>query len=84
MLQPLVVPRKLLSEVPESHLSNPGASGSEAVLKPSSAEGQKDKAAMASYNQSTSYLRLVNSQELAVNALKSLVSKIAWTCSRVM
>ena len=72
VLQPRVVPRKLLQEVSSDKLKNPGASGAEARLKDSSPEGQKEQAALSSHKQACTWLCLVNSQELVVNALQSL------------
>ena len=80
ILQPREVPRSLLDEVKPNSLTNPGASGLEAKLKLSLPEGQQDEAASKIFNQSASMIRLINSQELAIQGLsvatKALLAKI--------
>ena len=80
ILQPREVPRCLLDEVKSTALTNPGASGLEAKLKLSLPEGQQDEAASRIFNQSASMIRLINSQELAIQGLsvatKALLAKI--------
>ena len=75
-LQPRVVPRKLLQEVPSEKVKNPGASGVESRLKEATPEGKKEQASLSSHKQACTWLRLVNSQELVVNALQTLHQKM--------
>lgn len=63
---------RLLSEVHPSKLQNSGASGSEARLRVNSPEGQREIAALRDLKQSSSLLRVVNSQELGIQALSKL------------
>ena len=72
VLQPRSIPSQLLDEVPVAKLQNPGATGATARLASSSGAGQKEEAALKVLKQSSTFLRLVNSQELAVEALRSL------------
>jgi len=50
-------------------LTNPEASGMEAKIKPFTPQGQQDIAAVKKYKQSAAMLRVVNSQELAVQGI---------------
>ena len=72
VLQPRSIPAELLDEVHDSKLQKAGASGATARLATTSAAGQKEEAALKLHKQSSTFLRLVNSQELAVEALKNL------------
>ena len=72
-LQPRSVPMELWGEVAPSKLQNAGASGAEARLKTDSPAGQKEVAALRDTKQASSFIRVINSQELAISALKKLV-----------
>ena len=72
LLQPRSIPNILMDEMPSVKLQNAGATGETARLSKNSAEGQKEEAALKDLKHSSSYLRLVNSQELSIEAMKSL------------
>ena len=83
LLQPRQIPMKLLSEVHFAKLQNPGASGVEARLKKNSPAGQKEVAALRDFNQAASSLRLINSQELGLEALNILTQKMSSTVAEM-
>ena len=83
LLQPRQIPMNLLSEVHSSKLQNPGASGVEARLKRDSPSGQKEVAALRDFNQAASSLRLINSQELGLEALNVLTQKMSSTVAEI-
>ena len=70
------VPRRLAAEVPSSALDNPGTSGIDVKLKKSTKEGASDAAARVSFSQASTYIRLANSQELAIHGLRTLLDKL--------
>jgi hypothetical protein len=72
ILQSRMVPTELLNEVHPSNLQNPGASGAEARLKADSAHGQKEAAALKEHKRAAAFLRLINSQEIATQAIGSM------------
>lgn len=77
LLQPRQVPSSLLDEIAPEKLQNPGASGMEARLKLTTPAGQKELAALRELRRASSYLRLINSQELAVQAVHTLNTKMS-------
>lgn len=72
ILQARSIPMELLGEIPPGKLQNAGASGAEARLKVDTPSGQKEVAALRDARQASSYIRLINSQELAITALDKL------------
>jgi hypothetical protein len=72
LLSPRFVPSMLSNEVNAKALENSGASGLEIKLKADTAGGQKELAAIRELKQSSSLLRLVNAQELSIQAVNGL------------
>jgi hypothetical protein len=76
ILQPREISRPLLDEVRKrgegNMLTNAGASGVEAKIKPNTTEGQQDAAAILQYKRAAAFLRLTNSQELAAQSLQTI------------
>jgi hypothetical protein len=76
LLKPRIVPAALLHEVPAESVSSDGASGAEARLKSEKANGQKEADALRDCKQASSLMRVVNSQELGLQALAELSRKL--------
>jgi hypothetical protein len=76
LLKPRFVPASLLNEVPKTLLSADGASGAEARLHKESPNGQKEIAALRDLRQASSFLRLVNSQELGLQGVTTLFTRV--------
>ena len=70
------IPRRLVAEVPSTSLETPGTSGSDVRLKKASKEAALDDMSKKSFDQSTAYLRLANSQELTLQGLKVILQKL--------
>ena len=76
LFQQRSIPRRLAAEVPSSSIDNPGTSGTDVRLKKGTKEGALDSAARVSFNQASTYVKLANSQELAIHGLKLLLDKL--------
>jgi hypothetical protein len=76
VLSPRAVPSLLLDEVKNDKLQNPGASGLKTKLKKSLPEGQKEVDSVKELSQASSFLRVVNSQELGIQAMAVLIQQM--------
>jgi hypothetical protein len=72
ILKPRFIPSSLLDEVENKFKANAGASGDEARLKKELACGQKELDALRDLKQSSSYLRVINNQELGLQTLGAI------------
>ena len=75
LLQPRTIPKELRQFVPTNALSESGASGLTAKLKPSTFDGLKEMAASDSYQYATASLRLSNNLEIGVEVGHTLVEE---------
>jgi hypothetical protein len=71
-LQQKLVPSELVSEVDDTVIYNPGASSSDIVLKRDTPAGVKESAAIKTLSHASSLMRVINSQELAIEAIVNI------------
>ena len=84
ILQPRQILMQLLDEVCPLKSQNPGASRLESHLKTDTPAGQKKVAALRDLSHSSSSLRLINFQELGIEALKTINQTMSSSIIEIM
>ena len=83
LLAPRYIPPEIMKYIPDNKLKEKGCTGRSARLSPDCSEGAREQAAIDSYDQATSYMRLSNNIEIGVEVANTLSTRLKEQVSKV-